>query len=236
MFYSIHFSNHLQKDNCDYICKKYDMQRLITALVVLIAFSSCGPTIYKAQDFDDQTARHKTVAILPTEVNIQLRPNEMKKTTPEQINQVQENTGKDIQDKMYSWFLKRSDKFKYTVTFQDISKTNALLSQAGLLYSTMSTKTKEELCQLLGVDAIISSRVAMKKPMSDGAAIAIGVLIGSWGATNDVQTSISINEGKKGELVWKYDYNATGSVGSSTDRLVNALMRNASRKFPYNAK
>jgi hypothetical protein len=236
MFYSIHFSNHLQKDNCDYICKKYDMQRLITALVVLIAFSSCGPTIYKVQDFDDQTARHKTVAILPTEVNIQLRPNEMKKTTPEQISQAQENTGKDIQDKMYSWFLKRSDKFKYTVAFQDISKTNALLSQAGLLYSTMSTKTKEELCQLLGVDAIISSRAAMKKPMSDGAAIAIGVLIGSWGTTNDVQTSISINEGKKGELVWKYDYNATGSVGSSTDRLVNALMRNASRKFPYNAK
>ena len=72
--------------------------------------------------------------------------------------------------------------------------------------------------------------------MSDGAAIAIGVLIGSWGATNDVQTSISINEGKKGDLVWKYDYDASGSVGSSTDRLVNALMRNASRKFPYNAK
>jgi uncharacterized protein YxeA len=212
------------------------MKKLFIALTALIIFASCGPTIYKAQNFDDQTASHKTVAILPSEVNIQLRPNEMKKTTPEQISQAQENTGKDIQDKMYSWFLKRSGKFKYTVSFQDVSKTNALLSQAGISYNSITTKTKEELCKLLGVDAVISSRAAMKKPMSDGAAIAVGVLVGAWGATNDVQTSISINEGKKGDLVWKYDYKASGSVGSSTDRLVDALMRNASRKFPYNAK
>jgi hypothetical protein len=213
------------------------MNRIFTLLLLIIFFSTgCGPTVYKTADFTDKTSSHKIVAILPTEVNIQLRPNEMKKSTPEQISQSEQNTGKDIQDKMYSWFLKRSDKFKYTVTFQDISKTNALLNQGGVSYSSMNTKTKEQLCQLLGVDAVISSRASMKKPMSDGAAIAVGVLLGAWGSTNDVQTSISINEAIKGELVWKYDYNATGSVGSSTDRLVNALMRNASRKFPYNSK
>jgi len=211
-------------------------QTLIVLTAITIFITSCGPTIYKTADFSDKTSAHKIVAILPAEVNIQLRPNEMKKTTPEQISQSEETTGKDIQDKMYSWFLKRSDKFKYTVAFQDISKTNALLSQAGLSYSTIATKTKEQLCQLLGVDAVISSRSSMRKPMSEGAALAVGLLIGSWGSTNDVQTTISIHEGKKGELVWKYDYNASGSVGSSTDRLVNALMRNASRKFPYNAK
>jgi len=213
------------------------MKKISSVLFTLtIFFISCGPTIYKTADFSDKTSTHKIVAILPTEVNIQLRPNEMKKTTQNQINQLQENTGRDIQDKMYSWFLKRSDKFKYTVSFQDISKTNALLNQSGISYSTMAEKTKEQLCQLLGVDAVISSRAAMKKPMSEGAALAVGVLLGSWGSTNDVQTSISIHEGLKGELVWKYDYYATGSVGSNTDRLVNALMRNASRKFPYNSK
>ena len=100
----------------------------------------------------------------------------------------------------------------------------------------MATKTKEELCQILGVDAVISSRASMKKPMSDGAAVAVGLLVGAWGSTNDVQTSISINEAKKGDLIWKYDYQASGSVGSNTNNLVDALMRNASKKFPYNAK
>ena len=72
--------------------------------------------------------------------------------------------------------------------------------------------------------------------MSDGAAVALGLLIGTWGSTNNVQTSISINEATKGDLVWKYDYTAAGSIGSNTDNLVNALMRNASKKFPYNDK
>lgn len=207
---------------------------VFTALA--LALTACGPTIYKANDFNEKTAKHKLVAILPTEVDITLRPNEMKKTTVEDIKKSEEKTGFMIQDKMYAWFLKRSNKFKYTVSFQDVSKRNALLAKNGILYSDLRSKTKEELAQLLGVDAVISSTASMKKPMSDGAAIAVGLLIGSWGSTNDVQTSININESTNGDLVWKYDYVATGSVGSNTDQLVNALMRNASRKFPYNSK
>jgi hypothetical protein len=210
--------------------------KFIALIALTVTLFSCGPTIYKAQDFDTRTASHKTVAILPAEVSITLRPNEMKNTTPEQLRESEEKTGRLIQDKMYTWFLKRSGRFKYTVNFQDISKTNALLLQAGIKYGDMVGKTKDELAKLLGVDAVISTKASMKKPMSDGAAVAVGLLIGAWGSTNDVQTSIAINEAQKGDLVWKYDYNATGSVGSNPDKLVDALMRNASKRFPYNDK
>ncbi len=212
------------------------MRKLSIAIVATLFMTACGPTIYKAQDFDSSTANHKIVAILPADVSIQLRPNEMKKSTPEQLKETERQTGETIQDKMYSWFLKRSGKFKYTVTFQDISRTNALLSQAGITYATMNTKTKDELAKILQVDAVISTKASMKKPMSEGAAVAVGLLVGAWGNTNDVQTSIAINEATAGKLVWKYDYNASGSVGSNPDRLVDALMRNASKKFPYNAR
>ena len=209
---------------------------LISQLIFTLFLAGCAPVIYKAKDFSSITATHKTVAILPADVIIQLRPKEMKSTSAEQMIRLEEQTGRSIQDKMYTWFLKRSNKFKYTVSFQDISRTNALLLQAGLDYDHIKTKTKDELARLLEVDAVISTKAIMEKPMSDGAAIVVGVLIGSWGSTNQVQTSISINEALKGELVWKYDYVASGSVGSSPERLVNDLMRNASRKFPYNAK
>ena len=213
------------------------MRKILFALIIVtLLITSCGPTIYKANDFDNRTASHKIVAILPADVTIQMRPNEMKKTTTQQLKDLEKQTGENIQDKMYTWFLKRSGKFKYTVSFQDISKTNALLSKAGIGYADMNGRTKDELARLLGVDAIISTKASMKKPMSEGAAVAVMVLVGAWGPTNDVQTSISINEATKGDLVWKYDYNAEGSVGSNPDRLVDALMRNASKKFPYNAK
>ena len=209
---------------------------LLPFLCSIMILCSCGPTIYKAQDFKSVTANHKTVAILPANVSIQLRPNEMKNTTAQQLLDMEQKTGESIQDKMYTWFLKRSGKFKYTVTFQDISKTNAILIKNGITYQNLKEKTKDEIAKILGVDAVISTKASMKKPMSDGAAVAVGLLVGAWGSTNNVETAITINEATKGDLVWKYDYTASGSVGSNTDNLVEALMRNASKRFPYNNK
>ena len=220
-----------------FLCRNiYQMKSTVIVSLLVMALASCGPKIYKSNTFDQALARHRTVAILPAEVITRLRPNESKKVTPEQLDAMNEKTGFSIQDKMYSWFLRRSDKFHYTVTFQDITRTNALLKQAGISYQDLAAKDRTELARLLGVDAILQDRTSLDKPMSDGAAVAVGVIFGVWGNTNAAETTINIHDGKTGDLLWKYDYNASGSVGSSADRLVNALMRNASKKFPYSAK
>lgn len=205
-------------------------------LLLSIAFASCGPKIYKSADFDAALGKHRTVAILPADVTTQLRPNQAKKMTQEQIDDLSQKTGYDIQDKMYSWFLRRSGKFNYTVTFQDVNKTNALLKQAGIAYKDLASKDRSEIAKILGVDAVLQNRSRMEKPMSEGAAVAVGLLVGAWGSTNKVETTINIHDGRTSNLLWKYDYEASGSVGSSTTKLVDALMRNASKKFPYSAK
>lgn len=209
------------------------MKCYLNLAIVSILLFSCSPKIYKSAEFDNALAKHKTVAILPAAVTMQLRPNQAKKMTAEQMDDMAQKTGMDIQDKMYGWFLRRSDKFHYTVTFQDINKTNALLKSANISYNDLASKDRAELAKILGVDAVIQNRSKMEKPMSEGAAIAVGVLVGAWGSTNKVETTINIHDGKSGNLLWKYDYEASGSVGSSTTKLVDALMRNASKKFPY---
>ena len=212
--------------------KKITFQFLMISLVL----TACGPKIYKSADFDTALGKHRIVAILPADVTTQLRPNQAKKMTEEQIADHSQKTGYDIQDKMYSWFLRRSGKFNYTVTFQDVTKTNTLLKQAGIGYSDLATKDRAEIAKILGVDAVLQNRSRMEKPMSEGAAVAVGVLIGAWGSTNKVETTINIHDGKSANLLWKYDYEASGSVGSSTTKLVDALMRNAAKKFPYSAR
>jgi len=167
--------------------------KLLLGLSVMF-LAACGPTIYKSSQFTDKTSGHKTVAILPADVSISLRPNEMKNISSSQIKESEEKTGYAIQDKMYAWFLKRSNKKHFTVDFQDVTKTNAILLKNQVSYENMRSKTKEEIAKLLGVDAVISSRAMMKKPMSDGAALALGLLIGSWGNTNDVQTAPGEND------------------------------------------
>ena len=200
---------------------------------LILVFISCAPKIYESPDFARLSKKHKIVAILPADVLIRLRPNDAKKMTPEQINENAEKTGYEIQDAMYSWFLRRSGKLNYTVEFQDITKTNSILKQAELKYADLKTKDRSEIARLLGVDAIIQDYTSMDKPMSEGAAIALAVLVGVWGSTNEVKTTINIHDGQSSKLMWKYDYQASSSVGSSPDRLVDALMRNASKKFPY---
>ena len=212
------------------------MQKCILPLILILFIASCGPKIYKSNEFDDVASKHKIVAILPADVTISLRPNAAKKMTAEELEKNRESTAYAIQDKMYSWFLRRSDKLNYTVKFQDVSKTNSILKEAGYSYTDIRTGSKEKLAKLLGVDAVISNMTRMDKPMSEGVAVAVGILIGAWGSTNNVNTTINIHEAKEGDLIWKYDYVAQGSVGSSPENLVNALMRNASRKFPYNEK
>ena len=211
-------------------------RHLLAMLVVALGFASCGPSIYKSSNFTNVATTHKTVAIIPADVMISLRPNEAKKISPEQLEQNQQATAYAIQEKMYGWFLRRSDRFKYTVDFQDVSKTNAMLKSANITYKDLKLKSKDELAKLLGVDAVISTSLRTDKPMNEGVAVALGVVFGVWGKTNAAYTTINIHEAKKGDLMWKYDYEASGSVGSSPENLVNALMRNASKKFPYNAK
>lgn len=211
------------------------MKYFTLIVLTICGLAACTPKIYQSPDFDKVTRRHKLVAILPADVAIHLRPNQMKNLTSEQIKEQEENTGYEIQEAMYGWLLHRSMNYNYTVKFQDIAKTNTLLKEADLEYAEIKTKDRNTLAQLLGVDAVIQDITVMDKPMSDGAAIALVAILGTWGATNKVKTTINIYDGASSDLLWKYDFEASGSVGSSTDQLVRALMRNASRKFPYQA-
>lgn len=206
--------------------------KFISIVLLSITLASCGPTIYKASNFDENKENVRKLAILPFEVTIDMK-RLPKGVTPESIKNSEEKTGYKIQDNAYTWFLKREK--DYSVGFQDISKTNSLLKHSNITYEMIASEDKSELCKLLGVDAVISGKAAMARPMSDGAAVALGVLFGAWGNTNNVNTSIVIHD-TKGDLLWKYDYNASGSVGSNTTSLTDALMRNASRKFPYKSK
>ena len=205
-------------------------------VLTMVILEACSPRIYQSDSFDAALSRHKTVAILPAAVSISLRPNQLKKMTPEQMTEMSLREARDIQEKMYGWFLRRQDRFQYTVKFQDVTRTNSLLHSAGLNYADQDTYDRGKLAEILGVDAVIQVKAKMDKPMSEGAAVALGLLFGAWGATNRVETEINIHDGRTSDLLWKYNWVASGSVGSSTTQLVDALMRNAARKFPYNAR
>lgn len=208
------------------------MRKLLLLMLVALTFTACGPQIYTSASFNETKNKHKTLAIVPFDVIIEARKLP-KGVTVEMIQQQQKDYGFGLQSDVYGYFLRQMSKDRYTVNFQDVTKTNSLLAAAGITYENLNATSRDEICAILGVDAIISGKATMTKPMSDGAAIAVGLLVGAWGPTNTVNTSITIHEGERGDLLWKYDYAASGSIGSNRQSLSNALMKNSSKKFPY---
>ncbi len=69
--------------------------------------------------------------------------------------------------------------------------------------------------------------------MSEGASLALGTLFGVWGSTNKAVVNMSLYNATDGLLLVNYHKGLNGSLGSTTQDLVNILMRKASRRLSY---
>ena len=196
---------------------------LIATAVFLI--SSCAKVFY-SPDAKTLANSQQTIGIIPPKISIAAR----KKVDAEAMKEQQKTESLNFQNEIYSWILIRKMQGRLTKEIQDIETTNAKLKKAGYPENPLTTA---ELCEVLGVDGIMTSSFGLSKPMSDGAAVALGLLVGFWGATNEVQVTLSISDCEKEKLIWNYEHTLSGGIGSSPARIVDQLMRQASRKMPY---
>ena len=187
--------------------------------------------LFEHPNFETIAKDHKSIAILPFSAKVSLRPKQMKEITPEQLKDMEFGEGRAIQNSMYTWFLNRQKRGKLLIEVQDPGKTNALLLKNDI--TDLARYTPEELAKLLEVDAIITGHFETDKPLSDGASIALGLIVGFWGTTNAATINMSVKNGSDGQLLWNYNKRVAGSLGSSTDTLINTLMRKASRRLAY---
>lgn len=204
---------------------------LLVALVPFTAFAQ--KEIYTNPDFAALAKNEQTLAILPFTVTLHLRPNERAKMSDEDLKKMELQEGLDVQSAMQSYFLHKKEKKDFTVSFQDIDKTNLLLKKAGISPDSLANYSAQDLAKILGVDGVISGTLTSDKPMSEGAAVAVGVLTGFYGHTNSGKCTIDIHDASTGKLMWKYEKSLSRGLGSSINTIINTMMSKASRKFPY---
>jgi len=198
---------------------------IFTLVVAAFILQSCAKIFY-APDARYLAQNQKIIAIAPPKVSIAARKNIDGAALIEQ----QKTESANFQREMYSWMLKRKMQGTISVEIQDVETTIALLSKAGI--NEGKILTPYDMCQILGVDGILTSNYSLSKPMSEGAAIAAALLIGSWGATNQATVSLSIHDSDTKKMIWNYDHKLSSSLGTPA-KLVDDLMREASRKMPY---
>lgn len=196
----------------------------------LLMLQACA-TVYTDENFSNYQSKHKTVAVLPFEVSIDQK-NLPKDVRVDMLKESERSEGYLFQQQLYTQFLNRMQKGHYTVDFQPVDKTNVLLKRAGIEYEELDSHTKGELGRLLGVDSVITGDIKRAKPMGTGAAVASTFLVG-FGATNKVVVNMSLYDAETGNMIWTYDHQQAGGLGSSPDRLAKNLMKNSASKFPY---
>lgn len=200
----------------------------------LLVFSVLGfaqdKQIYEISNMKDIISTHKTVAILPFNATISYRK-QPKNFDAAANKEAESKLGYDMQTGMYTFLLRKSS--DYTVVVQDVEKTNALLRKNDLI-DKLSEMNSEELAEILGVDAVIKCSYAYQKTKSEGGAIVLTLLVGfGTGSVASGALTMQINDGKSGDLVWRFYKQMAEDVMSSPTAMMERMMRKVGRNFPY---
>ena len=199
------------------------------AAILAVGLTGCATT-YTAPDFEEYRNAHEKVAILPFEVVINTS-NQKDAPSQEELDAIQADQAETFQRALYTQFLTKQERGRYTIIFQDIDETNVRLSRM----DSDAPMTKAEICALLDVDAVVSGRMSLSRPMGTGWAVATTLLFG-FGATNSGIVNMTVHEGGDGKLMWSYEHELSGGVMSSPDSVAKALMGGIANEFPYRKK
>lgn len=209
------------------------MKQTLLIFLLISTYSISQTKLYVHPDGDNYAKNTQTIALLPLNVQVKLRPKQLKDFTSEQIEEMEKNESLDIQKGMHSWFLTRKKRGEFSKSIQTPQRTNALLKKAGIDIHTTSDYLPSELGKILGVDCVVTGSFETSKPMSDAASIAIGALFGAFGSTSSAVCNIDFYDTRDDELVVNYLKKINGSLGSDSQDLINILMRKVTRRIPY---
>lgn len=212
----------------------------------LIVFSSCAHKYYTSSAFEQQSVKHRMIAILPAEMIF--TGTQPKNLTPEDIKKIEETESRTFQNSLYNGILRYANTKKYytTVTVQDISTTQKLLEDNGITVRDSWKEDDKKLAQMLGVDAVVRMRIQKKRYMSDLASLGIGVgtqilsHIGNANGfpvpyvpnkTNDIFASCNVVSNN--QTLWNDNYERSSNYNRPSEEVIDDIAENFGKHFPY---
>jgi len=206
------------------------MKRILFLLALISSFAVMSQkNIYESPSFDNLSADHNVLAIIPFLTNLDLN----EKVSKTEQKRLEENEGYAVQNALETYFSKRSKKKKLPVTFQNIENTAAILAKKNISYDNIDVYTTKELSEILGVDGIISGTLDLNILLSNGIPTEFSFTDYFSGGANYGRIGIKISDGDSGKLLWKYEKEINKKTGKNTTDLIDRMMKLAIRKFPY---
>ena len=224
--------------------KKY-LPLSVIAILAIFFSTSCSHKSYTSSYFEQQTASHRTIAVLPAEmVFTGTKP---KNVTDEEIDKIEEAESVLFQNSLYNGILRHANSGKYfiRVMVQDISTTQKLLEENNISVRDSWKENDKKLASILGVDAVVRMRVQKKRYMSDLASMGVNLghnvlnRIGTGkvpvpyvsSKTNDIYASCNVVSNNN--TLWGDSYEGTTNFNRPSEEVVNDITDNFGKNFPY---
>ncbi len=206
---------------------------MIKAIYVLFfltaVIANAQKNIYESAKFDDLSEEHEVLGIIPFLTNLDLKD----EISTEELKALEEKEGYAVQNALETYFSKRKKKKKFSVEFQNIKNTNAILAKNDIEFNNIDVYTTKELSEILGVDGIVSGTIDLNVLLSKGVSTAFNFMDYFLGDANYGRIGVKISDGTTGKLLWKYEKEINKKSGRNTNDLIDRMMKLAARKFPY---
>jgi hypothetical protein len=217
--------------------------------LVFIFFASCSPNKYLTADYDKFAKGHSIVAVLPYDIHMIGR--KVAEMEIEEVNQLKTIESRLFQQSLYSEVLKRTGNGKkdIKISVQDINKTNRLLKEAGIMVTEIGEYSPKKLGEILGVDAIISTRLVKEMFLSREEALLmevatttildrVPVKVGAFNKSkitrsSEVDIFCTIVDTQAESAIWVYNTECDLQWDSDPDDAVESINKRISKKFPY---
>ncbi|MBX9784385.1 MAG: hypothetical protein K2X48_13930 [Chitinophagaceae bacterium] len=197
------------------------MKQVLLLSLSIIMITSCARRRAMEQEMTNQMLMQRirqydirTIAVLPAQLEI--TGNIPKKLTTEQFEDLKKRNTQFLNQSLYNDLLQFANarvRYYSQVQFQSIDRTLSLLKEKGITDSAGWSMDPAALSELLGVDAVVVTKITQKHIMSAEAAAGVDVIGGILRQTipranlpvNEVRTSdmyVSCSLVKKGFSMW----------------------------------
>ena len=230
------------------------MRKTLTLLLLILLSAACTAVDYRSPQLAARTTDHKTVAVLPFEMVFTGKA--PKGLTAGQIARIEDAESLAFQSSLYHRLLNRSSAHRdrrIRIDLQPVEVTNRILDDQGIGLRESWGMPAEKLAFVLGVDAVVRTRVEKTRYLSDLASYGIDVgahvihdvvheatdgavhlpIPYGLGKTHDIHADGSLLAGDDGALLWKVAVHRGTDWTRPANDVIEGVTKKLARKFPY---
>ncbi len=207
---------------------------LATICISLLSACSQNKNIYKVDNLNTEIQSHKTIAILPAQIE-----NSINKFvfSEEQIKQIKAEAAKEIED-VQGYMYNRLQEYdgEYRVHIQTPQETNRLLQEAGINLDDLTGNSKLHLNKILGTDAVVETKIVRTYLIPIAGATTLSILQGDDRKVNDdagnVVNTTAIYD-KNGTELWNIYTEADHNTFVTHKEATRKTLKKVIKKLPY---